>query len=77
MRRGLPRARPEAAVRRRGPLAERGADPAAASRCRDPGDAAAIAAGALAAIAARRPDLPVVGHEHGEDPDAALRAGCG
>lgn len=32
-------------------------------------------AGALAATAARRPDLPVVGYEHGEDLDTALRAG--
>ncbi|MGW7435236.1 hypothetical protein [Streptomyces sp. NPDC054849] len=32
-------------------------------------------AGALAAITARWPDLPVVGYEHGEDLDAALRAG--
>ncbi|MDX6760640.1 MULTISPECIES: hypothetical protein [Streptomyces] len=32
-------------------------------------------AGTLAAIAARRPDLPVVGYEHGEDLDAALRNG--
>ncbi|MFI1281872.1 hypothetical protein ACH4U5_14160 [Streptomyces sp. NPDC020858] len=35
----------------------------------------AVWAGALAAIAARRPDLPVVGYEHGEDLDAAVRAG--
>ncbi|MFD6228151.1 hypothetical protein ACFWFZ_14905 [Streptomyces sp. NPDC060232] len=31
--------------------------------------------GALTAVAARRPDLPVVGYEHGEDLDAALRNG--
>ncbi|WP_234327701.1 hypothetical protein [Streptomyces sp. NRRL F-2664] len=32
-------------------------------------------AGALSAIAARRPGLPVVGYEHGPDLDAALRHG--
>ncbi len=41
----------------------------------DDSDADAAWAGALAWIAAHRPDLPVVGYEHGEDLDAAVRAG--
>ncbi|MEU4357018.1 hypothetical protein [Streptomyces virginiae] len=42
---------------------------------RDGADADAAWAGALTAIAVRHPDLPVVGYEHGEDLDTALRHG--
>ncbi|MGP3689347.1 hypothetical protein ACTVZO_32400 [Streptomyces sp. IBSNAI002] len=41
----------------------------------DAADADAAWAGALTAIAARRPDLPVVGYESGDGLDAAVRAG--
>uniref|UniRef100_A0AAU2JWV4 Uncharacterized protein n=1 Tax=Streptomyces sp. NBC_00049 TaxID=2903617 RepID=A0AAU2JWV4_9ACTN len=41
----------------------------------DDGDVDATWAAVLAGIAARWPDLPVVGYEHGEDLDAAVRAG--
>lgn len=42
---------------------------------RDGASAGAAWAGVLAAAAARRPGLPVVGYESGNDLDAALRAG--
>ncbi|MEV7726122.1 hypothetical protein AB0P15_15425 [Streptomyces sp. NPDC087917] len=42
---------------------------------RDPADTDATWAAVLDAVAARRPGLPVVGYEHGEDLDAAVRAG--
>lgn len=41
----------------------------------DEADTDAAWAGALTAIAARWPDLPVVGYESGDDLDAAVRAG--
>ncbi|MFC9295413.1 hypothetical protein ACFTWH_28365 [Streptomyces sp. NPDC057011] len=41
----------------------------------DDADADAAWAGALSGIAARWPGLPVVGYEHGDDLDAALRNG--
>jgi hypothetical protein len=42
---------------------------------RDPADTDAAWAGAVAAVAARWPELPVVGYESGDDLDAAVRAG--
>lgn len=42
---------------------------------RDGASAGSAWAGVLTAVAARRPDLPVVGYESGDDLDAALRAG--
>ncbi|MFG2981588.1 hypothetical protein ACGFYQ_10065 [Streptomyces sp. NPDC048258] len=61
-----------------GAVANRGGDPVVGLSnlfAHDDADTDAAWAGALTAIAARWPDLPVVGYEAGDDLDAAVRAG--